>query len=71
MIGIAIDLAMSGWAAGGVVSRTMALSFAGRRRRTLVFLTQPHPDKAPDRSAHRQAATNLTYVARANGPCAK
>jgi glycosyltransferase involved in cell wall biosynthesis len=44
LIGV-VDLAMSGWAAGGVVSRTMALSLQAAGAE-VVFLT-PHPDQAP------------------------
>jgi len=44
LIGV-VDLAMSGWAAGGVVSRTMALSLHAVGA-NLVFLTA-HPESAP------------------------
>jgi hypothetical protein len=44
LIGV-VDLAMSGWAAGGVVSRTMALSL--RAAGAEVVLLSPYPDKAP------------------------
>lgn len=40
-----IDLAMSGWTAGGVVSRTMALSLQAAGAEA-VFIT-PHPESAP------------------------
>ena len=44
LIGV-VDLAMSGWAAGAVVSRTMALSLHAVGA-NVAFLT-PHPEKAP------------------------
>jgi len=44
LIGV-VDLSMSGWAAGSVVSRTMALSLHAAEA-NVVFLT-PHPEKAP------------------------
>lgn len=44
VIGV-VDLAMSGWTAGGVVSRTMALSLQAAGA-NVVFIT-PQPEKAP------------------------
>ena len=58
LIGVA-DLAMSGWAAGAVVTRTMALSLhtAGAN---VVFLT-PNPDKAPA-CLHTVKPPTATYL---------